>query len=122
MAGNALLPVLSAHTGWRLVDYTHLLLLRQPPLCSRRLQLPSSRLPPRRLLTDWIRVGRKLHIGEDKKRRLLAQIKKDCALLERLEVRRPYPPVPTSQGNPRLRRLSLALARGGGAAVGATGD
>ena len=35
---------------------------------------------------DWIRAGRKLHLGADKKRRLLAQIKKDCALLERLEV------------------------------------
>ena len=35
---------------------------------------------------DWIRVGRKLHLGADKKRRLLVQIKKDCALLERLEV------------------------------------
>lgn len=35
---------------------------------------------------DWIRAGRKLHLGEDKKRRLLAQIKKDCALLERLDV------------------------------------
>ena len=35
---------------------------------------------------DWINSGRKLHLGADKKRRLLAQIKKDCALLERLEV------------------------------------
>lgn len=35
---------------------------------------------------DWINSGRKLHLGVDKKRRLLAQIKKDCALLERLEV------------------------------------
>ena len=35
---------------------------------------------------DWIRAGRKLHLGADKKRRLLVQIKKDCALLERLEV------------------------------------
>lgn len=35
---------------------------------------------------DWIRSGRKMHLGPDKKRRLLAQIKKDCALLERLEV------------------------------------
>ena len=34
---------------------------------------------------DWIRAGRKLHLGADKKRRLLVQIKKDCALLERLE-------------------------------------
>ena len=35
---------------------------------------------------DWIRSGRKLHLGPDKKRRLLGQVKKDCALLERLEV------------------------------------
>ena len=35
---------------------------------------------------DWIRAGRKLHLGADKKRRLLMQIRKDCALLERLEV------------------------------------
>ena len=35
---------------------------------------------------DWINSGRKLHLGVDKKRRLLAQVKKDCALLERLEV------------------------------------
>jgi len=35
---------------------------------------------------DWIRSGRKLHLGPDKKRRLLAQIKKDCTLLEALEV------------------------------------
>ena len=30
---------------------------------------------------------RKLHLGGDKKRRLLSQIQKDCALLEKLEVR-----------------------------------
>jgi len=35
---------------------------------------------------DWINSGRKLHLGGDKKRRLLGQIKKDCALLEKLEV------------------------------------
>ena len=35
---------------------------------------------------DWINSGRKLHLGGDKKRRLLAQIKRDCALLEKLEV------------------------------------
>jgi len=35
---------------------------------------------------DWINSGRKLHLGPDKKRRLLAQIKKDCALLESMEV------------------------------------
>jgi hypothetical protein len=35
---------------------------------------------------DWIRNGRKLHLGPDKKRRLLAQVRKDCTLLERLEV------------------------------------
>jgi len=35
---------------------------------------------------DWLSSGRKLHLGEDKKRRLLAQVKKDTALLERLEV------------------------------------
>ena len=35
---------------------------------------------------DWIRAGRKLHLGPDKKRRLLAQVQKDCALLEQLEV------------------------------------
>jgi 1-phosphatidylinositol-4-phosphate 5-kinase len=35
---------------------------------------------------DWIGAGRKLHLGPDKKRRLLAQIKKDCAFLESLEV------------------------------------
>lgn len=35
---------------------------------------------------DWIRAGRKLHLGADKRRRLLTQITKDCALLERLEV------------------------------------
>ena len=37
---------------------------------------------------DWINSGRKLHLGPDKKRRLLAQIKKDCALLESMEVAR----------------------------------
>ena len=36
---------------------------------------------------DWINSGRKLHLGGDKKRRLLSQIQKDCALLEKLEVR-----------------------------------
>lgn len=35
---------------------------------------------------DFINARRKLLLGEDKKRRLLAQIKKDCELLERLEV------------------------------------
>ena len=35
---------------------------------------------------DWIRAGRKLHLGPDKKRRLLTQVRKDCALLEALEV------------------------------------
>ena len=35
---------------------------------------------------DLIRTNRKLHLGADTKRRLLAQIKKDCALLETLEV------------------------------------
>ena len=35
---------------------------------------------------DWIKKGRRLHLGADKKRRLLAQVQKDCALLERMEV------------------------------------
>jgi 1-phosphatidylinositol-4-phosphate 5-kinase len=35
---------------------------------------------------DFINARRKLLLGHDKKRRLLAQIKKDCELLERLEV------------------------------------
>mmetsp|Transcript_33955 Transcript_33955/g.72517 ORF Transcript_33955/g.72517 Transcript_33955/m.72517 type:complete len:431 (-) Transcript_33955:49-1341(-) len=35
---------------------------------------------------DFINARRKLQLGEDKKRRLLTQIKKDCELLERLEV------------------------------------
>ena len=35
---------------------------------------------------DWLRAGRKLHLGPDKKRRLLTQVRKDCALLEALEV------------------------------------
>lgn len=35
---------------------------------------------------DFINARRKLQLGYDKKRRLLAQIKKDCELLERLEV------------------------------------
>lgn len=35
---------------------------------------------------DWIRSGRKLHLGGDNKRRLLSQVNRDCALLERLEV------------------------------------
>ena len=35
---------------------------------------------------DFLKSGRKLHLGPDKKRRLIAQVKKDCTLLERLEV------------------------------------
>jgi len=35
---------------------------------------------------DFINARRKLQLGDDKKRRLLTQIHKDCELLERLEV------------------------------------